>query len=44
MLDTGPKFDHYLRPDMDYNPVEADLARRPKEPIVRIGLEQRVIN
>eukprot|EP00828_Plagiopyla_frontata_P008124 TRINITY_DN1398_c0_g1_i2.p1 TRINITY_DN1398_c0_g1~~TRINITY_DN1398_c0_g1_i2.p1 ORF type:complete len:332 (-),score=26.75 TRINITY_DN1398_c0_g1_i2:79-945(-) len=43
-LDTGPKFDHYLRQDIDFNPHLADEVRRKKNLTIRIGLESRFPN
>ncbi|EGR29290.1 hypothetical protein IMG5_159370 [Ichthyophthirius multifiliis] len=43
-LNTGSKHDFYLRKDVDFDPMEADLCRRPRPPTVRIGLELRFPN
>ena len=43
-LNTGPKFDHYLRQDIDFDPMSADQQKRPKQLTVRIGLESRFPN
>ncbi|EAS00318.1 sperm-tail PG-rich repeat protein (macronuclear) [Tetrahymena thermophila SB210] len=43
-LNTGSKHDFYLRKDVDFDPLEADIFRRPKAPTVRIGLELRFPN
>ena len=40
-LDTGAKYDHYLRKDVDFEPQEADKMRRNHASDVRIGLEAR---
>jgi len=43
-LNTGPKHDFYLRKDIDFDPLEADKSRKPKDPTIRIGLESRFPN
>jgi hypothetical protein len=43
-LNTGPKHDFYLRKDIDFDPLEADKSKRPKDPTIRIGLESRFPN
>ncbi|KAM3135007.1 hypothetical protein pb186bvf_012831 [Paramecium bursaria] len=40
-LDTGAKYDYYQRKDVDFEPQDADLVRKTKQPTVRIGLESR---
>ncbi|CAD8075831.1 unnamed protein product [Paramecium primaurelia] len=40
-LNTGAKFDYYQRKDVDFEPQEADLNRKPKAANVKIGLESR---
>ena len=40
-LDTGAKYDYYLRKDIDFEPQEADKLRRMHHSDVRIGLEAR---
>jgi len=40
-LGTGPKHAHYNRQDVDFDPMQADVARRNRAASVKIGLESR---
>ncbi|EGR33575.1 hypothetical protein IMG5_048920 [Ichthyophthirius multifiliis] len=43
-LNTGAKYDYYLRQDKDFYPNNADVNRRSQPPNVKIGLELRFQN